>query len=421
MTIDFNHFYYGSNLQNLTIFYGCNLPSMLEFILPKKCTINGTIIDVLYSSISLPLDLFPRICHESVIVPIYEKAALNLVLHPLSVNHALKEGFQLKWKVDNDQCRKCEDSDGVFGCNQTTNSFICFYSPTHGSAFMINMKWKVTIGIVPGTVAISAAILCLLRSIWKKTLREKQNVKAFIKTHGSFAPKRYSYSEVKKMTKTFQHKLGQGGYGSVYRGKLPNGHLIAVKLLFLVFVIMVPKRALIYDYMPNGSLDRFIYENNRLKTGSNLEWRTLYQITLGIARGLEYLHQGCSTRILHFDIKPHNILLDEEFNPKISDFGLAKLCQRKESIVSVVGARGTAEYMAPELSKRSFGGVSFKSDVYSFGMMVLEMVGGRKNIDVAASNANEVYFPEWIYNSQEDDFSKSMVHSNQSFGSTIHD
>ena len=85
---------------------------------------------------------------------------------------------------------------------------------------------------------------------------------------------------------------------------------------------------------------------------------------------------------MHFDIKPHNILLDENFCPKISDFGLAKICSREESIVSMVGARGTIGYIAPELFCRNFGGVSHKSDVYSYGMMVLEMIGGRKNIDV---------------------------------------
>jgi serine/threonine protein kinase len=100
---------------------------------------------------------------------------------------------------------------------------------------------------------------------------------------------------------------------------------------------------------------------------------------------------------LHFDIKPHNILLDENFCPKISDFGLAKICPREKSIISMVGARGTIGYIAPEVFCRNFGGVSHKSDVYSYGMMVLEMVGGRKNIDVNVDCTSEIYFPHWIY------------------------
>jgi serine/threonine protein kinase len=102
------------------------------------------------------------------------------------------------------------------------------------------------------------------------------------------------------------------------------------------------------------------------------------------------LHRGSNTRILHFDIKPHNILLDENFCPKVSDFGLAKICPREKSIISIVGARGTIGYIAPKVFSRSFGGVSHKSDVYSDGMMVLEMVGGRKNIDVSVDCTSEI-------------------------------
>jgi interleukin-1 receptor-associated kinase 1 len=148
--------------------------------------------------------------------------------------------------------------------------------------------------------------------------------------------------------------------------------------------------------MPNGSLDKFIY-NKGSETIATLSWDNLYQIAKGIARGLEYLHRGCTTRILHFDIKPHNILLDENLNPKISDFGLAKLCLKKESIISISDQRGTMGYAAPELCNRHFGGVSHKSDVYSYGMMLLEMVGGRKNINADASRISELYFPHWVY------------------------
>jgi serine/threonine protein kinase len=226
------------------------------------------------------------------------------------------------------------------------------------------------------------------------------------------------------MTKNFKEKLGQGGYGSVFKGNLPDGRLVAVKVLeksksngeefvnevssicmtshvnivtLLGFCFEGPKRALIYEFMSNGSRDKHIYEENLSKAHPKLGWETLYQIAVGIARGLEYLHRGCSTRILHFDIKPHNILLDENFCPKISDFSLAKICPRKESIVSMLGARGTAGYIAPEVFCRNFEGVSHKSNVYSYGMLVLEMIGGRKNFHVGVDNTSEIYFPHWIY------------------------
>ena len=89
-------------------------------------------------------------------------------------------------------------------------------------------------------------------------------------------------------------------------------------------------------------------------------------MSIGIAKGIEYLHLGCDQQILHFDIKPHNILLDHKFIPKISDFGLAKLCSKEQSAVSMTAARGTVDYIAPEMFSRNFGKVSYKSDVYSF-------------------------------------------------------
>lgn len=251
--------------------------------------------------------------------------------------------------------------------------------------------------------------------------KKDQDLEAFIR---HLALKRYSYSDIKKMTNTFREKLGQGEYGDVYKGSLFDGHLVAVKILkeskgnseefinevvsinrtshvnvvtLLGFCLDGGKRALIYDFIPNGSLEKFIYGENPQKTGGQLGCKKLYQIAIGIARGLEYLHRGCNTRILHFDIKPHNILLDEYFCLKISDFGLVKLCSRKESIVSMLEARGTIGYIAPEVFSRNFGGVLNKSDVYSYRMMVLEMVGGRKNIDVGVSHTSKIYFLQWVY------------------------
>ncbi|KAK7340940.1 hypothetical protein VNO77_21658 [Canavalia gladiata] len=254
------------------------------------------------------------------------------------------------------------------------------------------------------------------------------NVEVFMRSYGSLAPKRYSYSEIKRITNTFVNKLGQGGYGVVYKAKLSDGRPVAVKVIseskgtgeefinevasisktshvnivsLMGFCYEKEKRALIYEFMPNGSLDKCIYKSGSSDAICNLDWYTLYRIAIGIARGLEYLHRGCSTRILHLDIKPQNILLDEDFCPKISDFGLAKICQKKESIVSIVGTRGTIGYIAPEVFSRTFGGVSHKSDVYSYGMLILEIIGGRKNYDSGGSYSSEMYFPDWIYKDLE--------------------
>nr|XP_028951460.1 PR5-like receptor kinase [Malus domestica] len=283
---------------------------------------------------------------------------------------------------------------------------------------------KLKLGLV-GAASVIVVLVVVCCFFWKKRIQKHQIVEAFLRSYGPLQVQRHSYSEVKKMTNSFKEKLGQGGYGAVYKGKLKDGRLVAVKVLtklkgdgeefmnevaaisrtshvnivsLLGYCFEHSKRALIYEFMPNGSLEKFIFNASTPKNDHHhLGWEPLYQISLGIAQGLEYLHRGCNTRILHFDIKPHNILLDENFSPKISDFGLAKICNRKESIVSMLGARGTAGYIAPEVFCRNFGGVSHKSDVYSYGMMLSEIVGGRRNIDVEAENTSEIYFPHWIY------------------------
>ncbi|KAB2600578.1 receptor-like protein kinase [Pyrus ussuriensis x Pyrus communis] len=256
-----------------------------------------------------------------------------------------------------------------------------------------------------------------------------QDLEAFIRANGPLAVKRHKFLEIRKMTKSFKDKLGQGGYGDVYKGNLLDGSPVAVKVLkaskgngedFINEVLSISrtshvnvvtllgycfegqKKALIYEFMPNRSLEKYVYNENALQTSSpQLEVEQLLDIVTGIARGLEYLHRGCNTRILHFDIKPHNILLDENFCPKISDFGLSKLFLKKESIMSMLDARGTIGYIAPEVFCRNFGGVSVKFDVYSYGMMVLEMVGGRKNINARASHTSDVCFPDWVYKQLE--------------------
>ncbi|KAL6289476.1 hypothetical protein ACE6H2_006986 [Prunus campanulata] len=122
----------------------------------------------------------------------------------------------------------------------------------------------------------------------------------------------------------------------------------------------------------------------------------MYEISHGVAQGIEYLHQGCDMQILHFDIKPHNILLDENFIPKISDFGLAKLYPVGNTIVSLTAARGTMGYMAPELFYKNIGGVSYKADVYSFGMLLMEMASRRKNLNASIEHSSQIYFPLWV-------------------------
>lgn len=248
-------------------------------------------------------------------------------------------------------------------------------------------------------------------------------IEEFLSEYKNHMPTRYSHWEIFRMTNRFKEKLGQGGFGSVYKGKLPNDTPVAVKMLgkckgngqdfinevatigrihhmhvvqLIGFCAEGSKRALIYEFMPNGSLDKYL--SSQIGDSNKLSWKKLHEIALGIARGIEYLHRGCSMKILHFDIKPHNILLDENLVPKVSDFGLAKFYPIEESIVSLTAVRGTIGYIAPELFYRRVGNISYKSDVYSYGMLLMEMAGRRKNIlDQHANSSSQIYFPSWIY------------------------
>ncbi|XP_045792430.1 rust resistance kinase Lr10-like [Trifolium pratense] len=271
-------------------------------------------------------------------------------------------------------------------------------------------------------------IIALIIYKWRrKHLSMYDGIEVFLSSDNSIIPIRYSYKDIRKITKQFKTKLGSGGYGSVFKGQLRSGRLVAVKLLdnvksngqdfvnevatigqihhvnivqLIGFCVEGSKRALIYEFMLNGSLEKYIFSHNEESNSLNCE--KLHAISLGVARGIEYLHNGCNMKILHFDIKPHNILLDENFNPKVSDFGLARLCPTDKSIVSLTAARGTIGYMAPELFYRNVGTITYKADVYSFGMLLMEMANRRKNLNALAEQSSQIYIPFWVYDQLKD-------------------
>ena len=220
-------------------------------------------------------------------------------------------------------------------------------------------------------------------------------------------PTRFTYQQLEVATEKFNDKLGEGGFGSVFKGQLGED-IIAVKRLdqagqgkkeFLAEVQTIGNihhinlvrligfcaekshRLLVYEYMPKGSLDKWIY-CRRDNIAPLLEWRVRCKIITNIAKGLSYLHEDCMKKIAHLDVKPQNILLDENFNAKLSDFGLCKLIDRDMSQV-VTRMRGTPGYLAPEWLTSH---ITEKADVYSFGVVVMEIVSGRKNLDTSRSD-----------------------------------
>ncbi|CAI0389382.1 unnamed protein product [Linum tenue] len=198
------------------------------------------------------------------------------------------------------------------------------------------------------------------------------------------------------------NKIGQGGFGSVYKGLLADGQKVAVKRLsqtssqgieeFKNEVKLVSKlqhknlarlfgccihgeeKMLVYEYLPNKSLDFFIFDKTK---GSLLNWKTRFDIVIGIARGLLYLHRDSRLKIIHRDLKPSNILLDATMNPKISDFGMARLFGEDQTEANTNRVMGTYGYMSPEYAIK--GLYSTKSDVFSFGILVLEIVSGMRS------------------------------------------
>ena len=212
-------------------------------------------------------------------------------------------------------------------------------------------------------------------------------------------PRRFDYEELAAATQNFKTQIGRGGFGTVYKGTLTDQTIVAVKKItssgvqgkkeFLTEISIIGKihhvnlvrltgfcargrqRFLVLEYMNRGSLDSTLFGN-----GPVLQWQERVEIALGTARGLAYLHSGCEHRIIHCDVKPENILLHDNLQVKISDFGISKLISREQSTI-FTAMRGTRGYLAPEWLTSA--AISNKVDVYSYGMVLLEIVSGRNN------------------------------------------
>jgi hypothetical protein len=270
------------------------------------------------------------------------------------------------------------------------------------------------IGVVTGGVVAVLAILAIILFILIQRYLGDSALQVFNNTGDRLTT--YRYSDLQHATNNFSVKLGGGAFGSVFKGQLPvSSTPIAVKRLdglqqgdkqfrtevltvgminhvnlvrLLGFCAEKSSRFLVYEFMEGGSLDRHLCG----KDGSTiLDWKTRYNIALGIARGLAYLHEQCRECIIHCDLKPENILLDANFQAKVADFGLAKLLGRDFSCV-LTTMRGTMGYLAPEW----FSGlpITSKIDVYSFGIMLFELISGRRNTTSSESEIGP-YFPCW--------------------------
>lgn len=295
-------------------------------------------------------------------------------------------------------------------------------------------KKKVILALIEavcGFLGILLVGLLVLFGLWRRSVLIRKREKEEEGEGGDVFPvtnlKIFSYKELHAATKGFSEKLGHGGFGAVFLGELSDSTVVAVKRLekpgggekeFRAEVCTIGNiqhvnlvrlrgfcsesshRLLVYDYMPNGPLSMYL----RKKDGKNLSWDNRIRVAIGTARGIAYLHEECRNCIIHCDIKPENILLDEDFSAKVSDFGLAKLIGRDFSRV-LATMRGTWGYVAPEWI--SGVAITTKADVYSYGMTLLELLGGRRNVDVeeaaggcggggrGGTEEEQWFFPPW--------------------------
>ncbi|XP_010942011.1 G-type lectin S-receptor-like serine/threonine-protein kinase At2g19130 [Elaeis guineensis] len=267
---------------------------------------------------------------------------------------------------------------------------------------------KLAISLTLSVIGGILGILCVLVGlIW--AFRRRKRISMAKQVEGSLI--QFTYGDLQHVTKNFSEKLGSGGFGSVFKGTLIDSTEVAVKKLeglrqgekqfrtevrtlagiqhvnvvrLRGFCSKGSKKLLVYEYMSGGSLDSHLFRNNSTVLG----WKMRYQIILGIARGLAYLHEKCRECIIHCDVKPDNVLLDSDFCAKVADFGMAKLIGRDFSTV-LTTMRGTIGYLAPEwISGRP---ITSKIDVYSFGMMLFELISGKRNTAQSADGSENFY------------------------------
>ncbi|KAF3782542.1 putative receptor-like protein kinase [Nymphaea thermarum] len=265
-----------------------------------------------------------------------------------------------------------------------------------------------------GSLLTARLLFFITRSLWISysrspaenrclQFRTPTKVEKFLVDYETLTTTRYRYNDIMRMTSMFKCKLGQGGCGNVYKGWLTNGTPVAVKLMeksyndgeefcnevasigmihyvnvvcLLGLCVEGSQRALVYDLMENGSLEKF---------------------TDTTVAGRCFIYTKADLRIIHFDIKPHNILLDNDFKPKISDFGLAKSFCKERNSVTITEGKGPIGYVAPELFYGNSKHVSHKTDVYSFGMLLMAVIGMKEKFGPTDGASSEEYFPQWIH------------------------
>ncbi|KAG7012800.1 Cysteine-rich receptor-like protein kinase 3, partial [Cucurbita argyrosperma subsp. argyrosperma] len=354
----------------------------------------------------------------SVVAPKNDGFAVGLV----DFRNVSVYGLAQCWKfVRGDSCSKClaDAAKEIATCPPKADGRVLnagcffrysterFYFNSTATATGGNGRSRLAIILASVSAAVAAALIfatavfCARRKVVRKR-REKKQLGPLVALVNK-SKLNFSYETLERATNYFDqsNKLGQGGSGSVYKGTLSDGRVVAIKRLFfntrqwvdhffnevnlisgirhknlvglLGCSITGPESLLVYEYVPNQSLHDYLFGNKNVQP---LSWASRFKIVLGTAEGLAYLHEESDLKIIHRDIKLSNILLDNDFTPKIADFGLARMLPEDKTHISTAIA-GTLGYMAPEYVVR--GKLSEKADVYSFGVFAIEVITGRRN------------------------------------------
>ncbi|XP_042510119.1 probable LRR receptor-like serine/threonine-protein kinase At1g56140 isoform X2 [Macadamia integrifolia] len=329
----------------------------------------------------------------------------------------------------------CIPAQGTYGPSISALSAVPNFVPTvSNTPRTLTSKRKTWTGLIVGIVVPIGVVSFLCFFVVYYILQRRKGL--HIDEEEEFLgidsrPNTFSHAELRTATEDFNpaNKLGEGGFGPVYKGTLPDQRVVAVKQLsvashqgkrqFITEIATISavqhrnlvklygcciegdRRLLVYEYLENKSLDQALFG----RSGFPLNWPTRYNICLGTARGLAYLHEESKPRIVHRDVKASNILLDADLNPKISDFGLAKLYDDKMTHISTRVA-GTIGYLAPEYAMR--GHLTEKVDVFGFGVVALEIISGRTISDTNLKE-EKVYLLEWAWNLHESNRELELV------------
>ncbi|KAF8376703.1 hypothetical protein HHK36_031620 [Tetracentron sinense] len=425
-TLNYTLFNYTRDNANLTLFYGCTSTIVINASNRFDCTVNGITSGSYFVIGPVPMDPNQNLtkCNISIQVPILQAAVYGLLDDPLNLEKALRGGFKVKYNATNDTlCMECVESGGHCGYDWTLLQPTCF---CHDQPYPEACP---TSGISGGVAAIIIAfLLFIIFRRRKQTIREtkskdlsllstipslpSENITSFTssktdleKASSYFGVPIFTNEELEEATDNFNpsKELGDGGFGTVYLGKLRDGRVVAVKRLYennfkrveqfmneveiltrlrhqnLVTLYGCSSRRsrellLVYEFIPNGTVADHLH-GNRAKAGS-VTWPVRMSIAIETADALAYLH---ASDIIHRDVKSNNILLDNNFRVKVADFGLSRLFPTDVTHVSTA-PQGTPGYVDPEYYQCYQ--ITDKSDVYSFGVVLIELISSKQAVDV---------------------------------------